>query len=42
MDLNKISDFIKNKRKELGMTQDELAEKLFVTGCVVSKCERGC
>ena len=31
MDLNKISNFIKAKRKELGITQDELAKKLFVT-----------
>ena len=41
MDLNKISDFIKNKRKELGMTQDELAEKLFVTEKVISRWETG-
>lgn len=41
MDLNKISDFIKNKRKELGMTQDELAEKLFVTEKAISRWETG-
>lgn len=41
MDLNKISNFIKRKRKELGMTQDELAEKLFVTEKAISRWETG-
>ena len=41
MDLNKISNFIKIKRKELGITQDELAEKLFVTEKVISRWETG-
>lgn len=41
MDLNKISNFIKLKRKELGITQDELAEKLFVTEKAVSRWETG-
>ncbi len=41
MDLNKISNFIKMKRKELGITQDELAEKLFVTEKAVSRWETG-
>jgi len=41
MDLNKISNFIKSKRKELGITQDELAEKLFVTEKAVSRWETG-
>lgn len=41
MDLNKISNFIKNKRKELGMTQEKLAEKLFVTEKAVSRWETG-
>ena len=41
MDLNKISNFIKAKRKELGITQDELAEKLFVTEKAISRWETG-
>ena len=41
MDLNKISNFIKIKRKELGITQDELAEKLFVTEKTISRWETG-
>lgn len=41
MDLNKISNFIKRKRKELGITQDELAEKLFVTEKAISRWETG-
>lgn len=41
MDLNKISNFIKTKRKKLGITQDELAEKLFVTEKAISRWETG-
>ncbi len=41
MDLNKISNFIKTKRKELGLTQEELAQKLFVTEKAVSRWETG-
>lgn len=41
MDLNKISNFIKTKRKELGITQDELAEKLFITEKAISRWETG-
>ena len=41
MDLNKISSFIKNKRKELGITQEELAERLFVTEKAISRWETG-
>ncbi len=41
MDLNKISNFIKIKRKALGITQQELAEKLFVTEKAVSRWETG-
>ena len=41
MDLNKISNFIKTKRKELGITQDELANKLFVTEKAISRWETG-
>lgn len=41
MDLNKISNFIKTKRKELGLTQEELAQKLFVTEKAISRWETG-
>ncbi len=33
--------FIRNKRKELGMTQAQLAEKLYITNKAVSKWETG-
>ena len=42
MDLIKIGKFIANCRKDKKVTQEQLAEKLFITDCVVSKCERGC
>lgn len=41
MDLNKISNFIKTKRRDLGITQEELAERLFVTEKAVSRWETG-
>ena len=41
MDLNKISNFIKLKRKELGITQEELAKKLFITEKAISRWETG-
>lgn len=41
LDLIKIGKKISEKRKELSMTQDELAEKLFVTHQAVSKWENG-
>ncbi len=41
MDLIKIGKFISNIRKEKGITQEELAEKLFITDRAVSKWERG-
>lgn len=41
MNLKKISNLIKIKRKELGITQDELAEKLFVTEKAISRWETG-
>ena len=41
MDLNKISNFIKLKRKELGITQEELANKLFITEKAISRWETG-
>ena len=41
MDIDKISNFIKNKRKDLGITQNELAKKLFVTEKAISRWETG-
>lgn len=41
MDINKIGEFIATKRKEKGLTQQELGNKLFVTDKAVSKWERG-
>ncbi len=41
MNLNKISNLIKTKRKELGITQDELAKRLFVTEKAISRWETG-
>ena len=41
MDKQKIGDFIKKKRKEKGLTQKELADKLFITDRAISKWERG-
>lgn len=36
-----INDLLKNKRKELGITQEELADKIFVTKKTVSNWETG-
>ena len=41
MNNNKIGKFIASLRKEKGLTQQELGEKLFVTDKAVSKWERG-
>lgn len=41
MNLNKISKLIKVKRKELGLTQTELAQRLFVTEKAISRWETG-
>ena len=41
LDKEKFGDFIAKLRKERGMTQRELAEKLFVSDKAVSKWERG-
>ena len=41
MDQIKIGKFIKKKRKEKGLTQSELAEKLDVTDRAISKWENG-
>ena len=41
MDLIKIGKFIANCRKEKKLTQEQLAEKLYITDRAVSKWERG-
>ncbi len=41
MDNNKIGKYIASRRKEKGLTQQELGDKLFVTDKAVSKWERG-
>ena len=41
MDLIKIGKFIAERRKMKKITQEELAEKLFITDRAVSKWERG-
>lgn len=41
MDNNKIGKFIAHLRREKGLTQQQLGEKLFVTDKAVSKWERG-
>ena len=41
MDLSKIGKYIAEKRKALGLTQKQLAEKLNMSDKSVSKWERG-
>lgn len=41
LDYKRISEFISNKRKQLGMTQAEVAEKLDISFQAVSKWENG-
>lgn len=41
MDNNKIGKYIASRRKQKGLTQQELGDKLFVTDKAVSKWERG-
>ncbi len=41
MDLSKIGKFIAEQRKKQGLTQAELAEKLYITDRAVSKWETG-
>lgn len=42
MDIYKTGKFIAEKRKEQGLTQKALAEKVGVTDKAISKWERGC
>ena len=39
MDITKIANIIKTKRKELGLTQEELASKLYITEKAISRWE---
>ena len=41
MNVKKVGEFIKQKRKEKKLTQKELAEKLSITDRAISKWERG-
>ena len=41
MNVKKVGEFIKEKRKEKNLTQKELAEKLSITDRAISKWERG-
>lgn len=41
MNIEKISKFIKQKRRDIGITQEELANELFVTEKAVSRWETG-
>ena len=40
INMNKISEFVKKKRKQLGFTQEELAEKAGVALTVIRKIEQ--
>lgn len=39
--MRKLSDFVKTKRKQLGLNQEELAEKAGVALTVIRKIEQG-
>ena len=39
--LSELSDFVKTKRKQLGLTQEEFAEKAGVALTVIRKIEQG-
>jgi len=39
--MNQLSEFVKSKRKQLGLTQEEFAEKAGVALTVIRKIEQG-
>ena len=39
--MNELSDFVKTRRKQLGLTQEEFAEKAGVALTVIRKIEQG-
>ena len=39
--MSELSDFVKTRRKQLGLTQEELAEKAGVALTVIRKIEQG-
>lgn len=39
--MNNLSDFVKNRRKRLGLTQEEFADKAGVALTVIRKIEQG-
>jgi len=39
--MNQIAEFVKTRRKQLGMTQEEFAEKAGVALTVIRKIEQG-
>ena len=39
--MNKLSEFVKNKRKQLSLTQEEFSEKAGVALTVIRKIEQG-
>jgi len=39
--MNQLSEFVKNKRKQLGLTQEEFADKAGVALTVIRKIEQG-
>ena len=41
MNTEKFADFLRSRRKDLGLTQEQLAERLHVSTAAVSKWERG-
>ena len=41
MNVKKVGEFIKQKRREKKLTQKELAQKLLITDRAISKWERG-
>lgn len=40
-DKKSFGEYVSRRRKEIGLTQKEFAEKIFVTESAVSKWERG-